>query len=247
MFADSFCESTWDQTSRRGWTALASFTLQGLLVGFVLLLPLIYTQGLPTLKLLSGVSPVLEPPAPAPAPPPAGPHTLHASQSNLSVTGVVIAPREIPHQIMQLEETTAPSPIGRNELGVLGSTGDFRLGTVLGSTGTGGNVLPPAPPKPVSRPIPRTSSMMEAYLVHRVQPTFPPLARAARIQGSVQLRALISRQGTIENLQVASGHPMLVAAAVDAVKQWRYRPYILNGDPVEVETQITVNFILSVN
>ena len=86
--------------------------------------------------------------------------------------------------------------------------------------------------------------MMEGYLVHRVQPEYPPLARAARIQGSVQLRALISTQGTIENLQVQSGHPMLVSAAVNAVKQWRYRPYILNGEPVEVETQIMVNFIL---
>jgi periplasmic protein TonB len=246
MFADSFCESTWDQTSRRGWTALASFTLQGLLVGFVLLLPLIYTQGLPTLKLLSGVSPVLAPPAPAPAPPPVGPHTPHVSQSNLNLSGLV-APRSIPDQVAHIEETTPPSPIGRNELGVLGSTGDPRLGTVLGSTGTGGNVLPPPAPKPVSRPVPRTSNLMEAYLVHRVQPAYPSLARAARIQGAVQLRALISKQGTIENLQVTSGHPMLVAAAVEAVRQWRYRPYVLNGDPVEVETQITVNFILSGN
>ncbi len=86
--------------------------------------------------------------------------------------------------------------------------------------------------------------MMEGYLVHRVQPEYPPLARSARIQGSVELSALISKQGTIENLQVRSGHPMLVSAAVNAVRQWRYRPYVLNGEPVEVETQITVNFIL---
>ena len=86
---------------------------------------------------------------------------------------------------------------------------------------------------------------MEANLVHRVQPAYPPLARAARIQGSVVLQAVISKTGTIENLQVLNGHPMLVRAALDAVQQWRYRPYFLNGEPVEVETQITVNFILS--
>ncbi len=66
-----------------------------------------------------------------------------------------------------------------------------------------------------------------------------------RVQGQVVLRAMISREGTIENLQVLSGHPMLVRAAVDAVRQWRYRPYLLNGEPVEVETEVRVNFILS--
>jgi len=86
---------------------------------------------------------------------------------------------------------------------------------------------------------------MEANLVHRVQPAYPPLARAARIQGQVLLQAIISKSGTIENLQVLSGHPMLVHAALDAVRQWRYRPYFLNNEPVEVETQVTVNFILS--
>jgi protein TonB len=87
--------------------------------------------------------------------------------------------------------------------------------------------------------------MMEGNLIYRVQPSYPPLARSARIQGTVLLRAIISRTGTIENLQTISGHPMLVGAAIDAVRQWRYRPYILNGDPVEVETQVTVKFLLS--
>jgi protein TonB len=89
--------------------------------------------------------------------------------------------------------------------------------------------------------------MMEGLLIHRVEPAYPPLAKAARIQGTVQLQAIISKNGAIQNLQVLSGHPMLVTAAVEAVRQWRYRPYILNGDPVEVETQITVNFVLSRN
>lgn len=71
------------------------------------------------------------------------------------------------------------------------------------------------------------------------------MARAARIEGTVVLQAIISKQGTIENLKVVSGHPMLVQAAIDAVREWRYRPYILNNEPVEVETQITVNFSLA--
>jgi protein TonB len=87
--------------------------------------------------------------------------------------------------------------------------------------------------------------MMEGNLILRVQPDYPSLARQVRVQGQVVLRAIISREGTIEKLQVLSGHPMLVQAAVDAVRQWRYRPYVLNGEPVEVETEVKANFVLS--
>jgi protein TonB len=89
--------------------------------------------------------------------------------------------------------------------------------------------------------------MSAGDLIHKVQPAYPPLARTARIQGVVVLQAVISKQGTIENLSVLTGHPMLTAAAIEAVRQWRYRPYILNNEPVEVETQITVNFSLAGN
>ena len=98
-------------------------------------------------------------------------------------------------------------------------------------------------PKPVVKVF-RTSSILQGSLIRRVEPTYPPLARQARIQGSVVLAAVISKAGTIENLKLLSGHPMLVRAAIDAVSQWRYQPYILNGDVIEVDTQITVNFVL---
>lgn len=87
--------------------------------------------------------------------------------------------------------------------------------------------------------------MMEGNLIYRVQPQYPALARQARVQGIVVLRAMISREGKIENLQAVSGPPLLVKSAIDAVLQWRYRPYYLNNEPVEVETQVTVNFMLS--
>jgi protein TonB len=89
--------------------------------------------------------------------------------------------------------------------------------------------------------------MSEGDLVHKVLPTYPPLARNVRIQGQVVLQAVISKQGIIENLRLLSGHPMLVPAAIEAVRQWRYRPYVLNNEPVEVETLITVNFSLAGN
>ena len=85
---------------------------------------------------------------------------------------------------------------------------------------------------------------MEALLVHRVQPEYPSFARAAHISGTVQLRAIIARDGTVRELQVISGNPLLAQAAKDAVIRWRYRPTLLNGEPVEVETYITANFVL---
>ena len=91
---------------------------------------------------------------------------------------------------------------------------------------------------------PPTSVMMEGNLLHRITPTYPMMAKQLGVQGTVLLHAIISRTGRIEQLEVISGHPLLRAAALDAVKNWVYRPYRLNGEPIEVETQITVNFVL---
>jgi protein TonB len=110
----------------------------------------------------------------------------------------------------------------------------------------GGRQVLPTLRVPPSHAI-RTSSMLEGNLIRRIEPVYPPLARSARIQGPVVLSALISKAGSIEDLRALSGHPMLVKAAIDAVSQWRYRPYILNNEPIEVETQITVNFYLAGN
>jgi protein TonB len=82
-------------------------------------------------------------------------------------------------------------------------------------------------------------------LLTQVKPVYPPLAKQARIQGVVLLEAVISKDGAIDNLRVISGHPLLTQAAIDAVKQWRYKPTLLNGEPVEVVTTITVNFAFS--
>ena len=144
-----------------------------------------------------------------------------------------------------IEETTAPPPqVSFNGVGVQGGTGNGSPDGVLGALG---EVRPgplPAPPAATVRTF-RTSIMLEGSLIHRVQPIYPPLARSARIQGQVVLSAIISKAGAIDKLRIVSGHPMLVPAAIDAVSQWRYRPYILNNEAVEVETEITVNFVLS--
>ena len=240
MFADSFCDSGWPNRSHRGWTTLLSFGLQALAIACLLLLPLLYTQGLPR---LAALAPLLAP-APLPAVPAAQhPNPASAAQSNM--TGIrLISPPQIPQSINMLTETAPPPPmVDPGAIGVSHGTGDpGARGTVPGSILGSDQILPPPPP-PAAHP--RPSTMMEGNLVLRVQPDYPAPARQLRVQGRVVLRAVISREGTIENLQVVSGHPMLVRAAVDAVRQWRYRPYVLNGEPVDVETEVTVNFVLS--
>lgn len=96
-----------------------------------------------------------------------------------------------------------------------------------------------------TKPLHVGAGMTQGLVIHKVQPVYPPGARRARVQGSVVLQAIISKEGTIENLRVLSGDSMLVDAAIEAVRQWRYRPYVVNGEPVKVDTQIVVNFTLS--
>jgi periplasmic protein TonB len=240
MFADSLLRDPSADRSRRGWTTLISFAAQAAGVSGMLLLPLLYTQGLPQLQLIAA----LVAPTPPPAPPASAGHARETT-SNLSRDGQVIAPQVVPREILNVDETSAPPPVDLGGLGVSGGTGDpLARGNVLGSVGGPAVVLPPPPPTSSVQP-PRISRMMEGNLIYRVQPQYPLLARQARVQGIVVLRAMISRQGKIEHLQVLSGPVLLVKSAMDAVLQWRYRPYYLNNEPVEVETQVTVNFTLS--
>ena len=239
MFADSLLESNYDRT-HRGWTTLASFAMQALGVAILLMLPLLYTEGLPKLHLLSVSAPIGPPPGPPAAVQQRS--TAAVRQSNM-INGHVFAPPSIPDHIGTVVEDTVPQDSAPCSVCVPGGTGSLASNSpIIDSFGTTLPVV--APPPPTAHP-PRISHMMEGNLIYKVQPVYPPLARSARIQGAVVIRAIISRSGTIENLQTLSGHPMLVGAALDAVRQWRYRPYILNGDPVEVETQVTVNFSLS--
>jgi protein TonB len=104
---------------------------------------------------------------------------------------------------------------------------------------------PVAPPANIqTKPMPVSKGVIEGLLVHKITPVYPKIAIIAHQQGTVLLHAIIGRDGTIQNLQVISGPPLLIQAALDAVQRWRYRPYLLNNEPVEVETQITVNFTL---
>ena len=243
MFAESMLETSWAQRTQRSWTTLTSFALQIAVLAGLLTISLMRTVGLPESR-------VLQPPISLGAPPPlrniVREHTAHLVQSNLS-DNILIAPPSIPHQIRMVDEIEPPPQVSYNTTeGVDGGTGNGSRQGVWGVINESlSHVAAPAAPAVASKPAFRTSSMLQGSLVRRVDPVYPPLARSARIQGQVVLAAVISKAGTIQHLQVLSGHPMLVNAALDAVSQWRYRPYVLNGEVIEVETQITVNFKLN--
>jgi protein TonB len=137
-----------------------------------------------------------------------------------------------------LPATSIGGVVGGVPGGMAGGSMGGVIGGIISST-------PVAVPKVAVQRVRVSQGVSQGLLIHQIKPTYPPLARQARIQGSVVLQAVIAKDGTIQNLRLVSGHPMLAPAAIDAVKQWRYKPYFLNGEPVEVETQITVNFTLS--
>lgn len=116
---------------------------------------------------------------------------------------------------------------------------------ITGATGSGMPIQPPRPPAPVKPLVHRSEGVMQGQLVRQVQPLYPEIARDMHLSGTVRLEAIIGTDGTVRSLNLLSGNPILARAAVDAVHQWRYRPTLLNGAPVEVETYITVNFVLS--
>jgi periplasmic protein TonB len=237
MFADSLCHSSSANRSHRGWTTLVSFAVQAVVLASLLLLPLFYTAGLPRPQWMASLVAPARTSAPAPA---AGTRSLRAGVVSLALDRRLMTPGRIPRTISPGEEA-APPPIGSGPLGAADGPGPGTA--VVDAIGHGVNAFLPAPP-PAPRPL-RVSRVMEGNLIHRVQPEYPVLAKMARVQGAVVLHAVISKQGTIEGLEVISGPPALVEAAVDAVRQWRYRPYYLNDEPVEVETQVTVNFVLA--
>src|SRR5712672_1482330 len=232
MFEDSLIESGNKLKTKRLTTSIVSFFGEFLLLGILILGPLSYTEALPKTQLMTFL--VAPPPPPPPPPPPAAVVKVVKIQSDL-VNGQLRQPTKIPQKVQIIKEEEAPPAMAG---GVMGGSMGGVIGGMINSTA--------AIPKVATPQRVRVSSGVSAgNLIRRVQPNYPPLARQARIQGTVVLQAEISKDGTIQNLQLISGHPMLAPAAIEAVKQWRYKPYLLNGEPVAVETTVQVNFTLS--
>ncbi|HZR64465.1 MAG TPA: TonB family protein [Terriglobales bacterium] len=239
MFEDSLIESGGKLKTKRGRTTTFSFVLEAIIIGVMVLIPLLFTEALPKAQLMMAL--VAPPPPPPPPPPPAPVHVVKQVETDI-VNNQLRTPTKIPKKVEMIKEEEAPPPSMGVVGGVPGGVPGGQMGGVIG--GIIGNT-PVAVPKVAVQRVRVSQGVTQGMVLHKVQPAYPPLARTARVQGSVVLAAIIGKDGTIQNLHVISGHPLLTQAALDAVKQWRYRPYILNGEPVEVDTQVTVNFTLS--
>jgi len=244
MFEDSLLESGGRLKTKRGRTTTFAIILEIGLVGLMVLLPLIFTEALPKQQLMTFL--VAPPPPPPPPPPAAAPvHVVKQIQSDM-MNGQLRTPTKIPKKILEnLKEDEAPPQMAASGVvgGVPGGIPGGQMGGVIGGIISSTPVAVPRVATPQRVRV--SQGVSTGLLIRKVNPTYPPLARQARIQGTVVLHAVISKDGSIEGLTLISGHPMLAPAAIEAVKQWRYKPYLLNGEPVEVDTEVLVNFTLS--
>ena len=239
MFDELVESSAVKKKTNTSWAVTLSVIVQSLVLFVLILIPLIYTQALPK-AMLSTLLIAPPPPPPPPPPPQAAPVKVIKPVARLLTQGKLMAPRAIPKDVAVFKEAELP-PEPAAGSGVLGGAG----GDILGGLGGGSSAYaPPPPPKAAPSRIKLGGQVQAAKIVAQPQPLYPALARQARIQGNVVLHAIIDKDGRVGQLEVVSGHPLLVQSALDAVKQWRYQPTQLNGDPVEVDTTITVTFVL---
>ena len=246
MFEEMVVSNAKNKKTNKPWTVFISMLLQIAFLALLILIPLIYTEALPK-TLMSSIL-LAPPPPPPPPPPPAAVQVVHVKPvAHLMEAGKLVAPKAIPKDVKIIKEEEAPPDVGAGMVGgVPGGVAGGSMGGVIGGViGGAGSTAAPPPPKVNPKRITVGGNVQAAHLVNRVQPVYPPLARQTRISGTVKLHAIIGKNGAVEQLQVVSGHPLLVQSALDAVKQWRYQPTLLNGEPVEVDTEIDVIFSLA--
>jgi protein TonB len=236
MFEDSLMESG-NRIKRKNkfWSFVAFLPNAAALLALVIW-PLLHPEALPKQMMAT----LMVAPSPPPAPPPAAPAARVQAKAQMLMSEFR-APSRIP-EIKQVDEAAMPQPtMGVQGMEGLSSGIPGGIGSLINDMGTRqAAVVKPKAPNSLKVSL----GVMAGNLLAKTFPQYPAIARAARIQGTVVLQATISRSGTIENLRVISGPPMLQQAAMDAVRSWRYKPYLLNGEPVEVETTINVVFNL---
>ena len=235
MFEDSLMESGNVIKTKTKYWSLLTLCLNICALLALIVWPLLHPQALPR----QAMATLLVAPAPPPPPPPPAPVQVQPRQAPASVNTELSAPSKIPHLINNVNQ---PNVTQLSTFGVRGMEGlaeGNSMSDLMSSVGHS-PVVASSRPQRVSI----SSGVMAGNLLVKAVPQYPAIAKAARIQGSVVLAATISKSGTIQHLRVVSGPPMLQQAALDAVSTWRYRPYLLNGDPVEVETTVNVIFNL---
>jgi protein TonB len=243
--------------STRLWSTCAGFTGQTILVGATLLVPLIWPAALPQIQSYIGlVAP--GPPAPPQPPPDLGPMVRsRASVRPLPSTALTI-PVRIPDRVAHIvEDPPDVAPSGARG-GVPGGMEGGVDGGLVGSLVAAAHAAPPPPPaRVIERTPPSPVAVVEAPRrvqvggdvklgapIQRIEPVYPRMAVSMRIEGIVEVEAVVGVDGRIRELRAKSGHPFLIPAAIEAVRQWIYTPTLLNGKPVEVVSPIVVTFRL---
>lgn len=247
IFGNILLVSSVKQRSRRTLATVTSFFLQLLVIGFLLLIPLWFTEALPKQQLLTFLE---TPPPPPPPPPPPSPAPVKIVKVASDIAnGHLRTPSRIPAKVRMIKEDDAPPPatiavgvVGGVPGGIPGGQLGGVIGGIISSSSSGAAVPTLSKAVPTAQRVRVSQGVVNGLLINRVEPAYPPLAQQARVQGVVVLTAVIGKDGSVQQLQVVSGHPLLAPAAIAAVRQWRYKPYILNGEPLEVETTITVTF-----
>jgi periplasmic protein TonB len=222
---------------------LASIIFEAALVLALLLWPLITLGKLPRQFFITPT-----PPYHGGTNSPSGPsrgNPINHPDGRAKFPEIMVQPPSIPSHVQESPSDEAPgiSPgFGPGSTNVPG--GGSGSGDLLTGGSDSGPAIPVRPATAPEKPRPMSEGVMEAALTHKVQPQYPAAARLMHLQGTVRLRAIIGKDGSVSELEVLSGNPILVQAAVAAVREWRYRPTRLNNESVEVETYITVNFVL---
>ncbi|HUJ30254.1 MAG TPA: energy transducer TonB [Candidatus Acidoferrum sp.] len=243
MFDDLVISSAHPSRTNKPWTVALSAIIQACIVGVMILIPLLVTEALPKQMLTTFL---VAPAPPPPPPPPAVAVKIVKPVARLIQQGKMMAPTVIPKKVNIIKEEELPPDVssvgvvGGVPGGMPGGSAGGVLGGIIGGTGGG----PPPPPKPAMQRIRVGGNVQQAALIHQVLPVYPQIAKTAHISGTVILHAIISKDGTVQELQYVSGPPLLMRAAMDAVRQWRYKPTLLNTEPVEVDTTISVVFTL---
>jgi periplasmic protein TonB len=250
LFADSLLDSGDQERNRRRFATVLSFTFQCLLIGVLLIVPLMFTEALPKQQLLTFLVAPLPPPPPPPPAAEAVAKVVREIQSDLLTSGQLRTPSRIPEKVQMIREEEAPPPLpamGGVVGGVPGGIPGGQLGGVIGGIVSQTSSLAAVPKLALAQPkrVRISQGVTKGLLIQKIEPKYPSLALQAHIWGQVVLRAIIGKDGDIKELVLVSGHPLLAPAAIEAVRQWHYRAYLLNGEPVEVETIVTVNFQIS--
>jgi protein TonB len=236
MFNELLESSSRRKKTNTGWSVILSAVIQISALLVLIVIPLIYTQALPKAMLATLL--VAPPPPPPPPPPPV--KEVIKPVARLIQSGKLMQPRAIPKDVAVFKEAELPPDVinNTNQSGVFGGIPGQGLMAESGLV-----VPPPKAAAPVR--IKQGGAVTAASIITQTHPVYPSLARQARIQGTVVLHAIIDKEGKVAQLEVVSGHPLLVQSALEAVKQWRYKPTQLNGDPVEIDTTIQVTFTMN--